>query len=148
MFKSLDVATVRTTQLNQPIEENKHRGKVLLYYVTDDVLIYHLRMEAKYQLIEADPLREMTQYSKHTHVIFHFKSGKELRYLDVRKFGRMSLVPCGKEFQHKSLAKLGPEPTKEEFSFEEMQTFLSRRTKAIKGVLLDQQVVVGIGNIY
>src|SRR5699024_12050144 len=75
-------------------------------------------------------------------------SGQARRHLDVRKFGRMSLVPRGKEFQHKSLAKLGPEPTKEEFSFEERQTFLSRRTKAIKGVLLDQQVVVGVGNIY
>lgn len=90
----------------------------------------------------------MTPNSKHTHVVFHLKSGKELRYLDVRKFGRMSLVPRGKEFQHKSLAKLGPEPTKEDFSFEKMQAFLSRRTKAIKGVLLDQQVVVGVGNIY
>ena len=148
IIESPDVETFKTSLQKQTIEEVKRRGKFLLFYLTEDVLISHLRMEGKYQLIEPTPLREMTPNSKHTHVVFHLKSGKELRYLDVRKFGRMSLVPRGKEFQHKSLAKLGPEPTKEDFSFTEMQDFLSRRTKAIKGVLLDQQVVVGIGNIY
>ena len=148
IIESPDVETFKTRLQNQTIEEVKRRGKFLLFYLTDDVLISHLRMEGKYQLIEPDPLGEMTPESKHTHVIFHLKSGKELRYLDVRKFGRMSLVERGKEFEHKPLVKLGPEPTKEAFDFEDMQAFLKRRTKAIKGVLLDQQMVVGVGNIY
>lgn len=132
----------------QVIEEVRRRGKFILFYLTDDVLISHLRMEGKYQVVH--PETEITDPFdiKHTHVIFHLESGKELRYLDVRKFGRMSLVPKGQEFQHKSLAKLGPEPVAEEFKLTEMQEFLKRRTKAIKGVLLDQQIVVGIGNIY
>src|SRR5699024_11091631 len=78
----------------------------------------------------------------------YLKSGRKLIYHDVRKFGRMSLVEKGSEFEHKSLQKLGPEPTKEAFQLEAMQEFLTRRTKAIKGVLLDQQMVVGLGNIY
>lgn len=132
----------------QIFEEVKRRGKFILFYLTDDVLISHLRMEGKYQVV--DPNFEVVDPfdTKHTHVVFHLESGNELRYLDVRKFGRMSLVPKGKEFQHKSLAKLGPEPVEEEFKLTEMQEFLSRRTKAIKGVLLDQHIVVGIGNIY
>lgn len=132
----------------QVIEEVRRRGKFILFYLTDDVLISHLRMEGKYQVVH--PETEVTDPFdiKHTHVIFHLESGKELRYLDVRKFGRMSLVPKGQEFQHKSLAKLGPEPVAEEFKLTEMQEFLKRRTKAIKGVLLDQHIVVGIGNIY
>lgn len=132
----------------QVIEEVRRRGKFILFYLTDDVLISHLRMEGKYQVVH--PETEITDPFdiKHTHVIFYLESGKELRYLDVRKFGRMSLVPKGQEFQHKSLAKLGPEPVAEEFKLTEMQEFLKRRTKAIKGVLLDQQIVVGIGNIY
>src|SRR5690625_7916658 len=96
IIESADVETFKEQLKIQTIEEIKRRGKFLLFYFTDDVLISHLRMEGKYQLIEADPLREMTQNSKHTHVIFHFKSGKELRYLDVRKFGRMSLVQIGR----------------------------------------------------
>lgn len=132
----------------QIFEEVKRRGKFILFYLTDDVLISHLRMEGKYQVV--DPKVEVVDPidSKHTHVIFHLESGDELRYLDVRKFGRMSLVPKGQEFKHKSLAKLGPEPVAEEFKLAEMQEFLTRRTKAIKGVLLDQHIVVGIGNIY
>lgn len=138
-----------TNQLkDQTIEKVARRGKFLLFYFSEDVLISHLRMEGKYELVKRTSFGEMMPKTKHTHVVFHLENGAELRYLDVRKFGRMSLVPRGEEFEHKSLAKLGPEPVKEDFHFEDMQAFLKRRTKAIKGVLLDQQMVVGVGNIY
>lgn len=132
----------------QTFERVSRRGKFLLFYLTNDVLISHLRMEGKYQLIEPDEKGQLPRRGKHTHVIFHLESGKKLCYLDVRKFGRMSLVAKGQEFDHKSLVKLGPEPTVADFDLTAMQAFLTRRTKAIKGVLLDQQIVVGIGNIY
>lgn len=132
----------------QTFERVSRRGKFLLFYLTNDVLISHLRMEGKYQLIEPDEKGQLPRRGKHTHVIFHLESGKKLCYLDVRKFGRMSLVAKGQEFDHKSLVKLGPEPTVADFDLTAMQEFLTRRTKAIKGVLLDQQIVVGVGNIY
>lgn len=132
----------------QTFERVSRRGKFLLFYLTNDVLISHLRMEGKYQLIEPDEKGQLPRRGKHTHVIFHLESGKKLCYLDVRKFGRMSLVAKGQEFDHKSLVKLGPEPTVTDFDLAAMQEFLTRRTKAIKGVLLDQQIVVGVGNIY
>ncbi len=134
--------------MGQTIEKVDRRGKFLLFYFTDDVMISHLRMEGKYQLVEPKANGQLPIRGKHTHVIFYLKSGKKLLYNDVRKFGRMYLVPRGEEFEHKSLIKLGPEPTAEAFDLEEMQEFLTRRTKAIKGVLLDQELVVGIGNIY
>ena len=148
IIESPAVEDFKSRLAGQVIEEIKRRGKFILFYLTDDVLISHLRMEGKYQVV--DPKNEVEDPfdTKHTHVIFHLASGDELRYLDVRKFGRMSLVTKGLEFQHKSLAKLGPEPVAEEFKLNEMQEFLTRRTKAIKGVLLDQHIVVGIGNIY
>jgi len=132
----------------QTVEKVSRRGKFLLFYFTDDVLISHLRMEGKYQLVKPAEKGQLPRRTKHTHVIFHFTSGNELRYLDVRKFGRMNLVKKGEEFDHKSLKKLGPEPTPDAFKLGEMQELLTRRTKAIKGVLLDQKLVVGIGNIY
>lgn len=144
IIESPEVPKFESQLIGQTIENVQRRGKFLLFYFTDYVLISHLRMEGKYQLHDA---KENTR-SKHTHVIFHLRSGKELHYHDVRKFGRMSLVKKGAEFAHKSLAKLGPEPTAEDFLLVEMKTFLTRRKKAIKGVLLDQQLVVGVGNIY
>ena len=134
--------------MGQTIEEVRRRGKFLLFYFTDDVLISHLRMEGKYQLLVPGKDGRLPRRSKHMHIIFHLKSGRKLVYHDVRKFGRMSLVEKGSEFEHKSLKKLGPEPIKGAFKLEDMQEFLTRRTKAIKGVLLDQQMVVGLGNIY
>ena len=75
IIESPDVETFKKNLQNQTVEEIKRRGKFLLFYFTDDVLISHLRMEGKYQLIEADP-SEMTQNSKHTHVIFISKAEK------------------------------------------------------------------------
>ena len=134
--------------IGQTIEKVDRRGKFLLFYFTDDVMISHLRMEGKYALVEPEVNGQLPLRGKHTHVIFYLESGKKLLYNDVRKFGRMHLVPKGEEFKHTSLMKLGPEPTAEAFLLKDMQKFLTRRTKAIKGVLLDQQIVVGIGNIY
>ena len=134
--------------IGQTIEKVDRRGKFLLFYFTDDVMISHLRMEGKYALVEPEENGQLPLRGKHTHVIFYFESGKKLLYNDVRKFGRMHLVPKGEEFKHTSLMKLGPEPIAKDFILEDMQEFLTRRTKAIKGVLLDQQIVVGIGNIY
>src|SRR5699024_9901286 len=83
-----------------------------------------------------------------THVIFHLTDGRDLRYLDVRKFGKMSLVTRGEEEKYPSLAKLGPEPTAGKLDLTMMSNKLKRHKKSIKAVLLDQTLVAGIGNIY
>ena len=63
------------------------RGKYLLFYLTDLVLISHLRMEGKYFFYPDEvPLR------KHAHVFFHFTDGSTLVYEDVRKFGTMEVI--------------------------------------------------------
>lgn len=129
--------------INQTIQEIKRRGKFLLIYLDKYVLISHLRMEGKYFLKS-----ELVPVDKHTHVIFGFNDKTELRYNDVRKFGRIQLVPIGEEYKTKSLMKLGPEPTADQLFSSGMTEFLENKTKAIKTILLDQTMVVGIGNIY
>lgn len=127
----------------QVIEQIGRRGKFLLFYLTDYTMISHLRMEGKYFLKdETEPL------DKHTHVIFDLEDGLQLRYNDVRKFGRMTLVEKGLEASHKSLLKLGPEPTEKDLKTEDMAQYLINKTRAIKTILLDQKMVVGVGNIY
>lgn len=79
-------------------------------------------------------------------VCFNFADGRRLLFTDPRKFGRISLWPCAQE--EAFFAGLGLEPLGEEFTVEHFARALAGRTSGIKGVLLDQQVVVGLGNIY
>ncbi|WP_040207689.1 DNA-formamidopyrimidine glycosylase [Neobacillus jeddahensis] len=119
------------------------RGKFLILYTDQFALVSHLRMEGKYGLY---PMEE--PFDKHTHVIFHFTDGTELRYRDVRKFGTMHLYKKGEEFLKPPLIELGPEPFSEEFTKEYLAERLARTNRKIKTALLDQKLFVGLGNIY
>lgn len=127
----------------QTIQHIGRRGKFLLFTLDDYTMVSHLRMEGKYGVHpREDP------YDKHTHVIFTFTDGSELRYRDVRKFGTMHLFIKGEEMQQMPLLHLGPEPLSDEFTVEGLSGKLAKTSRKIKPVLLDQTVVVGIGNIY
>ena len=80
----------------------------------------------------------------HTHVFFTLDNGRELRYSDVRRFGRIGLLPHGSEAN--SLGSLGLDPL--EASEDEFVGLLKHRRARIKGLLLNQHVLRGIGNIY
>ncbi|GIP27833.1 formamidopyrimidine-DNA glycosylase [Paenibacillus sp. J23TS9] len=125
------------------IQSVKRRGKFLRILLDDLVLVSHLRMEGRYGLYESSEPVE-----KHTHVIFHFNDGTELRYKDVRQFGTMHLFNPGEEFTVPPLSKLGIEPLDAEFTVEKFKAILAGKTTKIKAVLLNQAYVVGIGNIY
>ncbi|MGC6767460.1 DNA-formamidopyrimidine glycosylase [Enterococcus sp. LJL128] len=129
---------------NQTIKAVERRGKFLIFKLTDFDMISHLRMEGKYEFHEsaADTL------IKHTHVRFLFTDGSELRYLDVRKFGRMVLVDKEQASQYKGILALGPEPLPEVFHLKDFRRGLKKHHKAIKPLLLDQKLVTGLGNIY
>jgi len=80
----------------------------------------------------------------HTHVFFGLDDGRELRYTDVRRFGRMLLVPESKIalFQE----RLGAEPL--EITLKEFCTRFGSRGARVKALLLDQGILRGVGNIY
>lgn len=127
----------------QTIQKIGRRGKFLIFTLDDYAMVSHLRMEGKYGVhVKEEP------HDKHTHVIFTFTDGSELRYRDVRKFGTMHLFRKGEEMEQMPLLHLGPEPLSEEFTVEGLSAKLARTGRKIKPVLLDQTVVVGIGNIY
>ncbi len=138
-----DVEHFKHLLIHQEITEIGRRGKFLLIYLTDYALVSHLRMEGRYGLYStADELEP------HTHVIFEFTDGTSLRYKDVRKFGTMHVFPRGEEEKHLPLSHLGPEPFSQDFTIELLQKKLSKTERTIKAVLLDQKVLVGLGNIY
>ncbi|PIO83209.1 DNA-formamidopyrimidine glycosylase [Loigolactobacillus backii] len=138
-----------TEQFKQTLQgltfiEIDRRGKYLLFRLSEQMtMVSHLRMEGKYRLNKQDD-----PVTKHTHVIFNFTDGTALRYLDVRKFGRMTLIKTGQEMTLPGLNKLGAEPTAQTFKIADFAKGLKRHKKAIKPTLLDQQVVAGLGNIY
>lgn len=121
----------------------ERRGKFLRILLDGLVLVSHLRMEGRYGVYAKDDPIE-----KHTHVIFHFEDGTELRYKDVRQFGTMHLFEPGEELKLPPLAKLGLEPLDESFTIDKFKAVISNKKSKIKSVLLNQAYVVGIGNIY
>lgn len=125
------------------IQHVERRGKFLKIVLDGLVLISHLRMEGRYGVYQADEPVE-----KHTHVIFHFDDGTELRYRDVRQFGTMHLFKPGEEEVLPPLNKLGIEPLDPSFTRDKLAAALRKRRSFIKPVLLNQHIVVGLGNIY
>ncbi|MEC2054683.1 DNA-formamidopyrimidine glycosylase [Peribacillus psychrosaccharolyticus] len=129
--------------IGQTIHEIGRRGKFLIFQLDDYSLVSHLRMEGKYAVYPESEPRD-----KHTHVVFTFTDGYQLRYRDVRKFGTMHLFKKGEEVSKMPLLHLGPEPLSDEFTIADLSMKLAKTNRKIKSVLLDQTVVVGIGNIY
>jgi formamidopyrimidine-DNA glycosylase len=105
----------------------------LLYF------IIHLGMTGQLTVI-----RSCESVAPHTHGFFVLDDGRELRYTDIRRFGRMLLVPESglADFNE----RLGKEPL--EISAEEFCRYFGSRRARVKALLLDQRVLRGIGNIY
>jgi formamidopyrimidine-DNA glycosylase len=83
---------------------------------------------------------------RYCRVCFILEDGRCLLFTDPRKFGRIELWPRAQE--EEAFAALGPEPLSEMFTLERFATALAGKKTAIKQVLLNQEVVVGVGNIY
>src|SRR5699024_885252 len=106
-----DTDEFRLLLLGETIQKISRRGKFLLFYLTNYVLVSHLRMEGKYRVVQSSE-----EVDKHTHVIFHFTDGTDMRYNDVRKFGTMHVFPIGEETLGKPLNQLGPDPFEQNYT--------------------------------
>lgn len=122
------------------IDAIERRGKYLLFELDNgETLIVHLKMSGHLSVVAKEK-----DLDKHVHTIFELANGRELRFRDQRKFGRVYLVRQVEEV----LGGLGPEPLEPEFTADTLATLLSSRTRLLKPLLLDQTFVAGIGNIY
>lgn len=144
LYKSIiigDLDEFKSKLIGQHFCDFKRRGKYLLFEMDDITLVSHLRMEGKYYILPKDE-----PIDKHTHVIFTLDDDTQLRYRDVRKFGRMELIE--KQACYDDFKTLGPEPFSDSFNVRYVKKYLNNKNKPIKEVLLDQNFVAGIGNIY
>lgn len=127
------------------------RGKYLLAQLSTEPgksggwLGIHLRMTGQlFWLRQDEPLQ------KHARMRFLFTEGWELRFVDTRTFGKIWWVPptVAPETIITGLKNLGPEPLSADFSLDYLARWIKNRHRPIKSLLLDQNFVAGIGNIY
>jgi formamidopyrimidine-DNA glycosylase len=122
----------------------RRRGKYILVDLENDlVLVVHLGMTGHLRLV--DPV---TPLQKHTHAIFTLDDGRQLRYRDPRRFGRLLLGTEASLLASKKMPRLGPEPIDPDFAPDELYRRLRNRRTSLKAVLLDQGAIAGVGNIY
>ena len=122
----------------------KRRAKYLIFDLTSSkTLIMHLGMSGQLLVKKArDP------YEPFIRVIFHLNKGKELRFIDPRKFGEVFLKLPSLPNHFPVFDQLGPEPLEKNFNITALSHILQKSKRTIKTLLMDQKSIAGIGNIY
>ncbi len=123
----------------QTILDVRRRGKYIIFELTDDTLLVHLKMSGRLDVVPAD-----TPADPYARVVFELDNGEEMRFHDPRKFGRVYLVADVAQVT----GPLGPEPLTPEFTAETLAARLAGRRGRLKPLLLDQTFLAGLGNIY
>src|SRR5204863_3935444 len=134
----------RAVLTGQRIDGARRRGKYLwLPLDSGDAVLAHLGMSGQLLVVPADQPPE-----RHLHVRIGFAdAGPELRFVDQRTFGGLSVVPDGAELPA-PIVHIARDPLDTEFDDDGFVAALRKRRTGIKRALLDQTLVSGIGNIY
>lgn len=121
----------------------KRRSKYLLIAVDDgSTVLIHLGMSGSLRVV-----KPAEDWRRHDHFALGLSSGRQLRFHDPRRFGLILRI-IGDPEAHPLLAHLGPEPLEDGFTVDHLAKACANRKAAIKGVVMDAHVVVGVGNIY
>lgn len=115
------------------------RGKYLVFHLDRGALLIHLKMSGNLQVVPAGE-----RCGRHVRTVFALDNGCELRFEDPRKFGRVYLADDPAEV----VGRLGPEPLPADFSADDFRALFRGRRGRLKPLLLNQEFIAGIGNIY
>lgn len=119
------------------------RAKYILLKLENGIMLSHLGMTGQWRF-EKGPV----QFGIHDHVALRLSEGKTLVFRDPRRFGVLDFVQYEQENSHKRLKHLGLEPLDPEFTAEALTAHAKKSTAPIKSLLMNQEIVVGVGNIY
>ena len=138
-----DAVLFETTLSGRQFTAVNRRGKYL-WFILDDgtAMLAHLGMSGQF--------RVSTQHApqhRHTRIVITLDDGRDLRFLDQRTFGGLTLAPLVDGIPG-PVTHIAPDPFEECFDVDEVVRRLCARRSAIKRSLLDQTLVSGIGNIY
>lgn len=129
---------------NETVLSVERRAKYLLIQFATGTLIIHLGMSGSLRIhLPTD----ISDSKKHDHVEWKFNDGTIMRYHDPRRFGAVLWYEGAIDF-HPLLEKLGPEPLSEDFNAAYLYSKLQKQKRMIKVALIDNHMVVGVGNIY
>lgn len=143
MRRPLDLERLSVILPGRRFEAPRRRGKYLLLDTDPPgAMLVHLGMSGRLML--ADPGMAVLP---HTHITLALGNGRELRFVDPRRFGLMSWLEPHDELTDPSLAALGREPLDDAIDTW-LPPLLKQRRAPLKTLLLDQRVVAGVGNIY
>ncbi|MDF1585732.1 bifunctional DNA-formamidopyrimidine glycosylase/DNA-(apurinic or apyrimidinic site) lyase [Marinimicrococcus flavescens] len=118
------------------------RAKFIQAFLDDgNALLLHLGMSGRL-LLDAPPA------GRHEHLTFTFDDGTVLRFVDPRRFGLLDLWPAAGLPRHRLLAGLGLEPLDGGLTAGRLRALLAGRQVAVKTAIMDQRLIVGVGNIY
>jgi len=123
---------------NKTLLKIRRKGKYFIFDFKDLYLIIHLNMTGHIFLKD-----DTYKNQKHDHIIINFENQKKLIYFDPRRFGKFFLRE-----DLSMLNKLGPDILLDEFVFDDFFVRLNKKSKKIKTLLLDQNFIAGLGNIY
>lgn len=125
----------------QKITGIQRRAKYLVLQLADNSFVFiHFRMTGRFLISSSDT----PVHSPYIRLTVELDNGKSLYFHDTRKFGRWSWTADPKEIT----AKLGPEPLESSFTLEAFKLLVKGKKRALKPLLLDQQFIAGLGNIY
>jgi len=144
----------------------ERRGKYIVIRADGDVLlVVHLGMSGQLRIVDPE-----TRLAPHTHAVFdidspegglppwggapgragsrHTPLGRQLRYTDPRRFGRLLLGTDAALLASGAMPRLGPEPIDPDFGADDLYRRFRKRKARLKAILLDQSTIAGVGNIY
>jgi formamidopyrimidine-DNA glycosylase len=135
---------LRDRLVGRKIARADRKGKyILLYLDGGDVLVVHFGMTGRF-------LRgtKRVPVDNHTHVIITFQTGGDLRFVDPRTFGELFVTGADELGKVKELAHIAIDPLESMFTWQQFSGALATRATKLKPLLMDQQFVSGLGNIY
>ena len=128
--------------IGQKVNKLERRAKYILIHTDLGCILLHLGMSGSLRVLDASQAP-----TKHDHMDLEFGGSKVVRLNDPRRFGCCLLINDPVD-EHRLLANLGPEPLSEAFSADRLFSLSRGKSKAIKNFIMDNKVVVGVGNIY
>ena len=132
--------------LNAKIDDVCRRAKYILMHLNNGLtIIIHLGMSGR---IAIDSLNSNDKKFKHTHLEIFTSNKKKMKFIDPRRFGSVLICKTENLNEHKLIKNLAPEPLTNSFNKSYLFLALKARSADIKSIIMNQFIVVGVGNIY
>ena len=147
-------STFSNELINEKIINISRRSKYIIFHFKNKLLLLHLGMTGKLIIKKKNKMYKTSFYynlnnlDKHNHIYFTLNNSLTIIYNDVRRFGFFKIYYKKNFSEIPFLNKLGPEPLSKLFNIFYFKKFIINKKKNIKNLLMDQNFVSGLGNIY